>query len=189
MCPPVRTRTIVTVARLVREKNTASVLRACELVRRRFADMRLIVIGDGAERAELEFLAAQLELGDAVSFTGALDQSEVWSHLSTASVFVLLSVSPAERLPNSVKEAMACGCICVVSRTPGIEELVDAGESIVDAFDVRAAADRICAVFAQPERFEGERRHNRAVIAGRFDAAVVARTRLAAWRDAMARRA
>jgi glycosyltransferase involved in cell wall biosynthesis len=183
---PSRTRTVVTVARLVEEKNTASVIRAHALVRRNFPDARLIVIGDGPQRRDLESLAASLGLTEAVSFTGAVDQSQVWSSLGTASVFVLLSVSPAERLPNSVKEAMACGCICVVSRSPGIEELMGASAGIVDAFDVQAVAARIAEVFAQPDGFEAERRSNRAVIAERFDAAQVARARVAAWREAAA---
>lgn len=183
---PVRTHKVVAVARLVREKNVASVIRACKVVQERFEDTQLLVIGEGDQRGALEELAADLNLREAVSFTGAIDHSEVWSHLSDASVFVLLSVSPAERLPNSVKEAMACGCICVVSRTPGIEELTGASDAIVDAFDVQAVAERICAVFAQPERFQGERQSNRAVIAERFDAATVARTRLSTWREARA---
>ena len=46
--------------------------------------------------------------------------------MSEAEFFFLMSTT--ERIPNVVKEAMAAGCVCVVSETPGIRELVEDGQ-------------------------------------------------------------
>ena len=44
-------------------------------------------------------------------------------------IFLFLSSKAGERLPNVVKEAMLSGCICIVSNTPGIDELIEDGKT------------------------------------------------------------
>ena len=41
--------------------------------------------------------------------------------------FIFLSNKKSERLPNVLKEAMQCGCVCISSKTKGIEELIQHG--------------------------------------------------------------
>jgi glycosyltransferase involved in cell wall biosynthesis len=55
---------------------------------------------------------------------------------------MLMSREATERLTNATKEAMASGCVCVVTRSPGIEELMADGVHgiLVEQGDVDAAA-------------------------------------------------
>ena len=115
---------IVTVGRLVREKDYSSLLRAFAIARREIEDLRLWIVGDGAERAPLEALARELDLGDAVVFAGY--RRNIGSWLAKADLFVLSSIS--EGLPVALLEAMAAGRPVVVTEVGGMPEVVrDAG--------------------------------------------------------------
>ena len=97
---------------LIRAAGALNVLgRPCELT----------VIGDGRYRAELEALAASLDLP--VRFTSQLKRPQVMAELDDANLFVL--ASRTEGLPRAVIEAMARGLPCVGTRVGGIPELLD----------------------------------------------------------------
>ena len=95
-------RTIVTVASLRAEKNIARLLRAFA---RMEATARLVIVGDGPERASLEAEAERLGIRARVEFTGARPDPE--AILASADVFALSS--DTEQMPLSVIEAMAAG--------------------------------------------------------------------------------
>lgn len=173
----------VTVARLEENKGVDDVLRATAAVRATGRAIRLTVIGEGPYRERLVALAGSLGIADAVTFTGGIPHSAVWEQLSRAGLFLLLSRSPAERLPNAVKEALACGCLCVVTQTTGIEELVAplARPMIVAQGDWRAAAAFAQSVLDHPERFAGDGERGREHMLRNYDARAVARERISAW--------
>jgi glycosyltransferase involved in cell wall biosynthesis len=86
----------------------------------------------------------------AVRFLGHVAHTDVARELAHAHVFLHMSWEDTERLPNVVKEAMASHCVCVVTQTEGIEELVQDGVSgfVVPPRDVQAAASRVEGVFS-----------------------------------------
>lgn len=90
----------------------------------RWPDASLVILGDGGQRENLEALVASLGLEQSVTFLGHVSQETVLAELDLAEVFLFLSRKPSERLPNVVKEAMSCKCLCIVTETPGIEELL-----------------------------------------------------------------
>jgi phosphatidylinositol alpha-1,6-mannosyltransferase len=87
--------TIVTVARLEdRYKGHDVVMQAMLAVRERVPDARWVIVGDGSLRPELEALAARLGLGDAVRFTGRVDDAERDDWLARSHAFVMPSRVP-----------------------------------------------------------------------------------------------
>lgn len=68
-------------------------------------EARLIILGEGSERAALEGLSAELGLTNRISFAGF--QNNPYPFLSNADIFVISS--RYEGLPMAVLEAMACG--------------------------------------------------------------------------------
>ena len=140
---------IAAVGRMVEDKGFQNVVEAFARVRAKWPEATLHLIGDGAYRAELERMVQERGIGG-VTFRGFLPHPEVFAALEKAEVFMLLS--PSERLPNAVKEAMAAGCVCVVSDTPGIEELVRPGVDgfVVQDTDWDGAAEAIERTFADP---------------------------------------
>ena len=179
---------IVTVARLVPEKGVALVIRAVAMLKFRRVPCRLVIVGDGPEREALESLSRELGCPDAIQFCGWLSQRDVYATLARADVFALLSTNPSERLPNVVKEALASGCICIVTETPGIRELLQDLERpmIVDA-DATAAAEAIEAVIRLGSEFAVDRVRGRCNMIAHFDSTAVARARIDVWKRLLAR--
>ena len=90
-------------------------------------DLRLTLIGDGPDRADLETKARDIGIADRCDFVGYKSQSEVAEALTHASLFVLPSF--AEGVPVVLMEAMAAGVPVLTTRIAGIPELVEDGVS------------------------------------------------------------
>lgn len=94
-------------------------------VRREGLDARLVMVGDGPERAAAEHRARALEVDKDCVFVGK--QPEIVEYLSAADV--LLLPSEQESFGLAALEAMACEVPVVASNTGGIPEVVDDGET------------------------------------------------------------
>jgi len=140
--------TILVVAHLIPEKGVDVLLRAFALLED--PEARLIVVGDGPEQAGLRALAASLGIDARTEFAGLRD--DVPSCLQTAEVFVHPAVW-AEAFGWTIAEAMASGCVVVASRTGGIPELVEDGQTglLVEPHDPKAIAAALNRVLASPD--------------------------------------
>jgi glycosyltransferase involved in cell wall biosynthesis len=136
-----------TIARLVAVKDIGLLLEAVDLLRERVAGLRLVVVGDGPERAALERQAAGLGLGAAVEFRGHL--ADVWPVLRELQVYVLTSVS--EGMPIAVLEAMAAGLPVVAAAVGGLPELIEDG---ITGFLVSRDTDRAATAQALAGKME-----------------------------------
>lgn len=144
---------VVTIARLIPEKRVDLVIHAFAAGAPNGQGAELRVFGDGPERARLEDLVKQLGLTDSVVFFGHVDHARVRRELAQAEVLMLLSETVDERLPNVVKEGMAARCVCITSRSVGIEELVDHGATgfVVAYGDLEAATNALRWALTQRE--------------------------------------
>jgi colanic acid/amylovoran biosynthesis glycosyltransferase len=88
-------------------------------------DVRLHLVGNGPERAGLEYEVKARHLEDRVVFHGWMDQCGLRSLYQTADAFVLPSF--AEGIPVVLMEAMACELPCVSTWVGGIPELIQNG--------------------------------------------------------------
>jgi L-malate glycosyltransferase len=111
---------------LERHYNVADTLRAFALVEQRVPGARLIVAGDGCERARLRALAAELRL-NRVEFVGVAPPDRMPELYDRADIFVNSSL--VDNMPLSVIEAFACGLAVVSSNAGGIPSLVTGGET------------------------------------------------------------
>lgn len=113
-------KTILGIGRFVPQKRSDLLIRAFALLADK--STRLVLLGDGPERAKYQALVDMLGLGDRVAMPGF--QSDVRPYLHDADLFVLSS--RYEGLPAVVLEAMAANCRIVSTRCfAGIEELLD----------------------------------------------------------------
>ena len=116
-------RYVATVARFHPVKDHATLIRAfADCVRTR-PDVDLLLVGDGALRADLEQLSAELGLRDRVRFLGVRD--DVAAILGAVDVFALTSLSEAASL--TLLEAMASELPVVVTAVGGNPEIVRDG--------------------------------------------------------------
>ncbi|MFO0619038.1 MAG: glycosyltransferase [Polyangiaceae bacterium] len=114
---------IGTAARLAPEKHQSLLLRSAAPLLREGA--RLVIAGDGPERASLEALATELGVTDRVMFLGMV--ADVPRFLRALDVFALSS--KREGLPVSVLEAMATSVPVVATAVGGVPTAIDDGET------------------------------------------------------------
>jgi glycosyltransferase involved in cell wall biosynthesis len=130
-------RVVLVLQRLEAEKDTLTALRAWKASRLASEGWSMRVVGDGAERPDLERRIAS-EAIDGVTFTGWTDN--VAAELARAGV--LLATALAEPLGLSVLEAMAAGVPVVASAAGGHLETIGAvkGSHLFPSGDAAAAA-------------------------------------------------
>lgn len=119
---------ILTVARLVPEKNIETLLHVIANVKKFKRNIKAGIVGDGPSRSHLENSTRNLGIEDNILFLGYKDDVEFY--YNSARIFILPSVR--EGLPMVVLEAMACGVPCIVSNVGDIQDLViDGFNSVV----------------------------------------------------------
>ncbi|MDZ7365429.1 MAG: glycosyltransferase family 4 protein [candidate division KSB1 bacterium] len=155
------------VARLVKGKGQHILLSALAICRRRRAHFKILLVGDGPSRAELESLSRQLQLDSAVIFAG--HQADPRPFLAAMDVFVLPSLN--EGLPLSLLEAMAMGLPVVAARSGGIPELIDDLKTglLAPPNDVEALALRLQELLDDMTLRERLAAKARAVVKANFD--------------------
>lgn len=136
-----------TVARLVGVKDIGLLLEAARLLRDARPGLRVVVVGDGPERAALERQTADAGLDGVVEFRGEVRPA--WSALREFQVYALTSVS--EGVPLSVLEAMSMGLPVVATAVGGIPEIIDDG---VNGYLVPRGEDRTATAVALAGRLE-----------------------------------
>jgi glycosyltransferase involved in cell wall biosynthesis len=140
----------VSVARLDPVKDFGTLLDAFATVRRRAAGARLLIVGDGPERAAIAARAAQPDLDGAVHLIGF--RSDVRALIAAADVYVNSSIS--EGISITILEAMAAGLPVVATAVGGTPEVLanGAGGLLVPSRDAERLASAILALAADPQR-------------------------------------
>jgi glycosyltransferase involved in cell wall biosynthesis len=115
---------IATVAVLRPEKGIAHLINAMPAVMSRHGDARLLIVGDGADRAALQGRVGDLGLDGQIVFAGVRD--DVPDLLRAADCFVLPTLGDA--LPTVIMEAMAASLPIVASATGGVPEMIRDGK-------------------------------------------------------------
>jgi glycosyltransferase involved in cell wall biosynthesis len=133
-----RAQVVVCVARLCYQKGIDVLLQAWYLVHEQAPQARLIIVGTGPLRNQLECMANTLSIAESVEFAGL--QSDVVAQLYRGS----LAVHPSrwEGMANAILEAMACGLPCVATRVSGSEDIIQHGVNglLVEPEDYRDMA-------------------------------------------------
>jgi len=137
----------VSVSRLVEGKGLEYSIQAFAHVVRQIPNARLLIVGDGPLRGELEELARSLWLMASVTFVGDVNPEKVRAYLLGSDIFIQHSVNTragwVEGFGVSIAEAAACGLPIISTRCGGIQDQVVNGTTgfLVEQRDVDAMAD------------------------------------------------
>jgi glycosyltransferase involved in cell wall biosynthesis len=157
---------VLAVGRLAPEKEIATLIRAFAAMAR---PARLIALGEGPERPQLEALAAELGVAGRVALPGF--DANSYAYMRRARLFVL--PSRAEGLPSVLIEAMACGTPVVATdcRT-GPREILEDGRwgTLVPVGDEAALGRAMDAALARDDHPDVRRRAADYSIAASVDA-------------------
>lgn len=143
---------ILCLGRLVAAKRVDLALEAFAALARDFPAVRLVIAGDGVERARLGALAARMELQGRVEFLGMVEPESVPALLNQ--VTMLLMTSPYEGFPLAALEAMQMGRPVVAVAGGGVPEAVADRETgcVTPPDDSRALAEAMRFLLEHPDR-------------------------------------
>lgn len=165
--------TILFVGRLVEKKGLIHLLRAMPAVQAAIPEARLLVCGDGSNRAVMEQQAERLRVHS--TFLGVQSPEAVAELMRRATVmcapFVVASNGDAEGLGLTLVEAQSCGMPVVAFPSGGSPEAIVDGQTgyLVPARDEQALAERLIILLAEPDRRARFGRAARAHVLEHFD--------------------
>ncbi|MBK8231444.1 MAG: glycosyltransferase family 4 protein [Candidatus Eisenbacteria bacterium] len=137
------------VAALTRRKGQHLLLEACAQLRDHQPAWRLVIIGEGEERTQLESQARQLGISDRLCLAGPAADAARAMH--AFDLFVLPSL--VESMPLTLLEAMAAGLPCVGSAVFGVPEVIDPEQTglLVPAGDTAGLARALGRLLSDPD--------------------------------------
>jgi glycosyltransferase involved in cell wall biosynthesis len=139
---------LVVTGRIEPQKGHRILLDAMPAIRREFPRVRLVCVGEGSLRSELEEYARRLALDDAVRFVGYWPDVRDW--LAIADLTLLPSFH--EGLPVTPVESLAAGCAVVTTAVDGTPEVVVHEKTglTVPPGDPEALAAAVCRLLGSP---------------------------------------
>lgn len=159
--------TLVFVGHLTETKGVQDAILGLKSILARKEDVRLVIIGDGPYKTQLESLAAQEGLTEKVEFLGFMSNEEVLQILSKYAIglapYNLLDKSVYYCDPVKVKEYLAAGCPVVITDVPLVAQMVGEKRCGVVVSDFRAElAAAVQTIFRSEEEYRGFRQRARA---------------------------
>ncbi len=142
--------TVLAVGRLMPAKRFDDLIRAAAVAREHIADLRLVIVGDGYERLELERVAAEAGGNEWVELVGHCSDTELVELYRRA--WVLASASSHEGWGMSITEAAACGTPAVVTDIAGHRDAVEDGVTGILCPDPAALGPALASLLADDER-------------------------------------
>lgn len=142
---------VLWIGRLEHYKRVDVMIDAMATIRRRVPAARLVVVGSGGARPDLERRVASLGLGDVVDFAGYIGHDEKIAALQRAAV--LVSTSAKEGWGLTIQEGSACGTPSVVSDVSGLRDAVRHEQTglLVPHGDPAALAEAVTRLLCEPE--------------------------------------
>ena len=111
---------IVSVGRLMQQKNQKMLLAAFKNVLEKYPDYQLVIYGEGPMREELEAYAKELGVEKSILLPG--NMADVHDRIKGAEIFVLSS--DYEGMPNALIEAMCLGLPVISTKVSGATDLI-----------------------------------------------------------------
>jgi len=165
---------VLTVCNLVRDKGVDVLIRSIGLLNpRQRRRLKLVIVGGGPERIELQRLVSELGLDEHVfflGFVGKLKEEELLELYNITNAFVLASYS--EGLPSVLLEAMACRCVCIATNVGDVSKVIHDGHNgfIVDPGDSQGLAERIERALSLPStQLDAMQNHARRTVMEKYD--------------------
>lgn len=118
---------------------------------------RLIWLGDGVFRTQMEFLCKKINISHKVEFKGNVNAGQVRKYLAESDVFIL--ASRTEGLPRAIVEAMSSGLPCIGTNVGGIPEILNE-EVLVPKNNSKALFEKIRKIITVPDFYNEQAKIN-----------------------------
>lgn len=146
---PAGAKLIGAVGRLSPEKGQRYLVEATTKLVQQFTDLKVVLLGEGPERSNLEARIRQVGLQDVVLLAGFQKNVRDWMRAFDA----LANCSLTEGIPNAILEAMSAGTPVVATAVGGVPELIKDNDTgiLVSPGDSEALASGLQEVLGDPE--------------------------------------
>lgn len=162
-------KTLIFLGRMHESKGLNEIIEACRVLKNENFEFRFDAFGAGEAK---DFFVAEMSeiLGEKFRYGGILAGTEKWRELSRADIFLLPS-RYGEGLPMAMLEAMAAGCVVVVSEMASIGAVVSDGSDgfLIEPRSVEQLTERLRLLLSGKIDLETVRRKARKTIEARFD--------------------
>lgn len=153
----VKKELILSVGRLVEKKGIAYLIIAMKRVIKKFPQARLVIVGDGPERNNLELLAKELNLNENVVFTGKIENKHLPEYYASADLFagpsIVTESGDTEGLGVVFLEALASGTCAIGSSVGGIPDIIKHNDTgiLIKQKDPNQLANAIIKLLSSPK--------------------------------------
>lgn len=140
---------MIFVGRLVPVKHIDTIIKAVSVTKKYNPNIKVVIVGDGGCKAELEKLTNILDLTNNINFVGY--QSDVWYWYNKSKISIL--TSEREGFPYSVLESLNCGLPVIASNCGDICDVIEDDHNgiIVDDYqDYNSFAEAIIRILKDP---------------------------------------
>ena len=136
-----------------RYKGIDYLIRAFKKVLKEVEEVKLLIIGGGDWLPELKSLSGELELNNAIIFTGPIENHHLPQYYAAADAFVLPSIRGPENSPVVLFEAMASGLPVIATDLPGVNEIVRPEETglLVEPRNIPELKTALVRVLSDPD--------------------------------------
>lgn len=149
-------KVLISIGRLAKEKNWETLLAAVAQVMQNHAGVRLVLIGEGGEHAELIRYSEELGINQQVEFTGHVAFDDIPAYLKAADLFCFASITETQGLVTM--EAITAGLPVVAVNATGTRDVIDHGQQGLltdnDAAALAQAIEQVISDEALRSRFQ-----------------------------------
>jgi glycosyltransferase involved in cell wall biosynthesis len=181
---------ILFLGRLAANKGVNYLVAAMPKILAAHPDAKLVICGEGEEKASIVALIKKLGLENNITFYGTVNLDVLTSLYSNSSVFVLPSINRLEAFGIVQLEAMACHTPVVASDIPGVNSVMDIGKSglLVPKENPEALADAIIRIIGNPELIAQMGKRGRELVETKYDWPIISKEVEAVYRKAIAKK-
>lgn len=145
------TKTFLLLGRVAKEKSMDYSIRGFAMYAKKHPEMdvKMIVVGDGPQRSELELLTMELHIADKVDFIGKVPASEVPFYYHLADIYTSASITETQGL--TFMEAMASGTIVLARFDSNLADTIMDGQTGFFFTDEDSFVEKAERIFALSE--------------------------------------
>ncbi len=176
--------------RLAGNKGCDYLVKAMPEILAKFPDTKLIICGDGEEKAHILDLVTQFDIGKSITFMGTATFERLVELYYASIAYVFPSINRLEAFGIVQLEAMANYTAVVASDIPGPNAVMEPGKSglLVPKQDPHALAQAIMSLLSDPERAKAMGKRGRELVEQKYDWGVIADRIIDIYKEAKAKK-
>lgn len=162
---------VLFLGRLAANKGIDYLVHAIPLVVKEVPDAKFVICGEGEEKPHVEAYIDQVGVRKHIEFKGKVNLDQMVELYSTSAMFVFPSINRLEAFGIVQLESMACFTPVVASNIPGVNNVMDPGESglLVEPRDSEALAQAIIKILKDPSLAERMGRRGRKLVEEKYN--------------------